>query len=103
MSILDDLEQRGLIHEVTDRDGLTKLLAQGVVPLYAGYDPTSPSLHVGNLVPTIMLKRFQLAGHKPVIVVGGATGMVGDPSGKSEERNLLDDTTLAHNLAGIRA
>lgn len=102
MGILDDLEQRGLIHEVTDRDGLAKLLAEGVVPLYAGYDPTSPSLHVGNLVPTIMLKRFQLAGHKPVIVVGGATGMVGDPSGKSEERNLLDDATLAHNLAGIR-
>ena len=103
MAILDDLEQRGLIHEVTDRDGLAKLLAEGVVPLYAGYDPTSPSLHVGNLVPTIMLKRFQLAGHKPVIVVGGATGMVGDPSGKSEERNLLDDATLEHNLAGIRS
>lgn len=103
MAILDDLERRGLIHEVTDREGLAKLLAEGVVPLYAGYDPTSPSLHVGNLVPTIMLKRFQLAGHRPVIVVGGATGMVGDPSGKSEERNLLDDATLAHNLAGIRA
>ena len=103
MAILDDLEARGLIHEVTDREGLAKLLAEGVVPLYAGYDPTSPSLHVGNLVPTIMLKHFQLAGHKPVIVVGGATGMVGDPSGKSDERNLLDDATLGHNLAGIRA
>jgi tyrosyl-tRNA synthetase len=103
MPILDDLERRGLIHEVTDREGLTKLLADGVVSLYAGYDPTSSSLHVGNLVPTILLKRFQLAGHKPVIVVGGATGMVGDPSGRSDERNLLDDATLAHNLAGIRA
>jgi tyrosyl-tRNA synthetase len=103
MPILDDLERRGLIHEVTDREGLTKLLADGVVSLYAGYDPTSSSLHVGNLVPTILLKHFQLAGHKPVIVVGGATGMVGDPSGRSEERNLLDDATLAHNLAGIRA
>ena len=103
MQILDDLEQRGLIHEVTDREGLAKLLAAGVVPLYAGYDPTSSSLHVGNLVPTIMLKHFQVAGHKPVIVVGGATGMVGDPSGRSDERNLLDDATLAVNVAGIRA
>ncbi len=103
MAILDDLEQRGLVHEVTDREGLAKLLAEGVVPLYAGYDPTSSSLHVGNLVPTIMLKRFQLAGHKPIVVVGGATGMVGDPSGRSDERNLLDDAKLAHNLAGIRA
>jgi tyrosyl-tRNA synthetase len=71
------------------------------VPLYAGYDPTSSSLHVGNLVPTIMLKRFQLAGHRPIVVVGGATGMIGDPSGKSDERNLLDDETLAKNLVGI--
>ncbi len=102
MALLDDLQQRGLIHEVTDRDGLAKLLASQVVPLYAGYDPTSASLHVGNLVPTILLKRFQAAGHRPIVVVGGATGMVGDPSGKSDERNLLDDTTLAHNLAGIR-
>src|SRR6478609_2789316 len=103
MPILDDLERRGLIHEVTDREGLTKLLADGVVSLYAGYDPTSSSLHVGNLVPSILLKRFQLAGHRPIVVVGGATGMVGDPSGKSAERNLLDDATLANNLAGIRA
>jgi tyrosyl-tRNA synthetase len=103
MALLDDLERRGMIHEVTDRAGLAELLAAGVVTLYAGYDPTSPSLHVGNLVPTIMLKHFQMAGHRPIVVVGGATGMVGDPSGKSEERNLLDDQTLGHNLAGIRA
>ena len=62
------------------------------MPVYAGYDPTSASLHVGNLVPTILLKRLQLAGHRPIVLVGGATGMIGDPSGKSEERNLLDDT-----------
>ncbi|MBA3396035.1 MAG: tyrosine--tRNA ligase [Deltaproteobacteria bacterium] len=102
MALLDDLHERGLIQEVTDRDGLGKLLASQVVPLYAGYDPTSSSLHVGNLVPTILLKRFQAAGHRPIVVVGGATGMVGDPSGKSDERNLLDDATLAANLAGIR-
>ena len=103
MTFLDELEQRGMIADVTDRDGLAKLLASQVVPLYAGYDPTSSSLHVGNLVPTILLKRFQLAGHQPIVVVGGATGMIGDPSGKSDERNLLDEPTLAANLAGIRA
>ena len=103
MALLDDLAARGLVADVTDRDGLDELLAKQVVSLYAGYDPTSASLHVGNLVPTILLKRFQLAGHRPIVVVGGATGMIGDPSGKSDERNLLDDATLAANLAGIRA
>src|SRR5258706_7375911 len=103
MAILDELEQRGLTAEVTNREELAKLLAHGRISLYAGYDPTSTTLHIGNLVPTILLKRFQLAGHKPIVVVGGATGMIGDPSGKSDERNLLDDTTLATNLAGIRA
>jgi tyrosyl-tRNA synthetase len=103
MAILDDLDRRGLIADVTHRDELAKLLGAGRVTLYAGYDPTSSSLHIGNLVPTILLRRFQLAGHRPIIVVGGATGMVGDPSGKSAERNLLDDATLAKNLAGIRA
>jgi tyrosyl-tRNA synthetase len=102
MSILDELEQRGLLHDVTNREELGKLLAAGCVPVYAGYDPTSATLHIGNLVPTILLKRFQLAGHRPIVLVGGATGMVGDPSGKSEERNLLDDATLARNVAGIR-
>jgi tyrosyl-tRNA synthetase len=103
MPILDELNERGLIADITDRDGLAALLASQIVPVYAGYDPTSPSLHVGNLVPTILLKHFQLAGHRPIVLVGGATGMVGDPSGKSSERNLLDDDTLATNLAGIRA
>jgi tyrosyl-tRNA synthetase len=104
MQILDELDARGLYADSTDRGGLGKLLAESApVAAYAGYDPTSPSLHVGNLVPTILLKRLQLAGHRPIIVVGGATGMVGDPSGKSEERNLLDDATLANNVAGIRS
>jgi tyrosyl-tRNA synthetase len=102
-AILDELEQRGLLADVTNREELAKLLSAGSVSLYAGYDPTSTSLHIGNLVPTILLKRFQLAGHRPIVVVGGATGMVGDPSGQSAERNLLDDATLAKNLAGIRA
>src|SRR5256885_13104160 len=101
--MLDELAARGLLAEVTDREGLAALLAPGSITLYAGYDPSSPSLHIGNLVPTILLKRFQMAGHRPIVVVGGATGMIGDPSGKSEERNLLDDATVAANAAGIRA
>jgi tyrosyl-tRNA synthetase len=103
MALLDELNDRGLIADITDRDGLAALLASQVVPVYAGYDPTATSLHVGNLVPTILLKRFQLAGHRPIVLVGGSTGMIGDPGGKSAERNLLDDDTLAANLAGIRA
>jgi tyrosyl-tRNA synthetase len=103
MPILDELAARGLLADVTDRDGLAALLASESVTVYAGYDPTSPSLHVGNLIPTILLRRFQCAGHRPIVLVGGATGMIGDPSGKSIERNLMDDDTLAVNLAGIRA
>ncbi len=103
MQILDDFAARGLLADVTDRDGLTQLLANGSVPFYVGYDPTSSSLHVGNLVPVIMQARLQRAGHRPIVLVGGATGMVGDPSGRSAERNLLGDDELAANAAGIRA
>jgi tyrosyl-tRNA synthetase len=103
MAFLDELSDRGLIADITDREGLAALLASQLVTVYAGYDPTSPSLHVGNLIPTILLKRFQLAGHRPIVLVGGATGMIGDPSGKSIERNLLDEETLATNVAGVRA
>ncbi len=103
MHILDELRARGLVHDVTHEDALKELLSQGPVPLYAGFDPTASSLHLGNLVPTILLARLQKAGHKPIALVGGATGMIGDPSGKSEERNLLDADTLAANLAGQRA
>jgi len=100
--MLDELAARGLFQECTDRNGLGELLAKSApVSVYAGFDPTSPSLHVGSLVPVILLRRFQLAGHRPVIVVGGATGMIGDPSGKSAERNLLDEAALAANVAGI--
>ena len=103
MALLDELDDRGLVADVTNRQQLGDLLAAGCVPVYAGYDPTASSLHVGHLIPTMLLKRFQLAGHRPIVVVGGATGMVGDPSGRSEERNLLDDATVATNVAGIRA
>jgi tyrosyl-tRNA synthetase len=103
MHILDELAARGLVADVTDRDALKVLLGNERVTLYAGYDPTFPSLHVGNLVPMIMQARLQRAGHKPIVLVGGATGMVGDPSGKSAERNLLGDAELEANLAGMRA
>jgi len=100
--ILDELDARGLIADVSQREELAKLLAAGPVSLYAGYDPSALSLHVGNLVPMILQARLQRAGHRPIVVVGGATGMIGDPSGKSAERNLLDDETLARNVAAIR-
>ena len=103
MHILDELAARGLVADVTDRDALKKLLGEGRVTLYAGYDPTFPSMHVGNLVPMIMQARLQRAGHKPIVLIGGATGMVGDPSGKSAERNLLGDDELAANVAGMRS
>ena len=74
----------------------------GPITLYGGFDPTADSLHVGNLVPLLLLRRFQDAGHRPIALAGGATGMIGDPGGRSEERNLLDDATLDHNLAAIR-
>lgn len=101
-SFLADLEARGLIHDSTDRRALADRLADGPIGVYVGFDPTADSLHVGNLLGQVMLRRFQLAGHRPVVLAGGATGMVGDPGGRSEERNLLDRETLAHNVAGVK-
>jgi len=101
--LLDDLEARGLVHDTTDRRALAERLAAGPVSLYYGCDPTADSLHVGNLIGLLVLRRFQDAGHRPVALAGGATGMVGDPSGRSEERNLLDDETLGRNVAAIKA
>ena len=101
VDILSDLEARGLIHDTTDRDALAAQLDKGPIVLYCGFDPTADSLHVGNLIGLLTLRRFQLAGHRPISLAGGATGMVGDPSGRSAERNLLDDEGLARNLTGI--
>src|SRR5690349_24153667 len=103
MDLLADLDARGLLHDSTDRDALASRLAAGPVTLYYGCDPTADSLHHGNLIGLVMLRRFQEAGHHAIALAGGATGMIGDPSGRSEERNLLDDATLAANVAGIRA
>lgn len=88
MDILEELEWRGLINQVTDRDGLSKLLDSQSITLYCGFDPTADSLHIGHLVPIIMLKRFQKAGHQPIALIGGGTGLIGDPSGRSTERSL---------------
>lgn len=93
-SILQDLEFRGLINQMTDEEGLQKLLSEESVSLYCGFDPTGDSLHIGHLLPILMLKRFQVAGHKPIGVVGGATGMIGDPSGKKAERTLNTTETV---------
>ncbi len=100
--ILAELEWRGLYADCTDRAALAKRLAEGPTTLYCGFDPTADSLHVGNLVPLLALKRFQQYGHLPIALAGGATGMVGDPSGKSDERNLLTPDQLQHNLDCIK-
>jgi tyrosyl-tRNA synthetase len=101
-NILPELEARGLVADISNPDALAAALAAGNVPHYAGHDPTATSLHLGHLVPLVIQRRLQLAGHRPIVVVGGATGMIGDPSGKSDERQLLDRDTLAANVEGIR-
>ena len=97
----EDLVWRGLIHQSTDETFIPEWLRTGSRTLYVGFDPTADSLHVGSLLPLMMLRRFQKAGHKPIALVGGATGMIGDPSGKSEERNLLSVEKLQANVAGV--
>ncbi|HHH30373.1 MAG TPA: tyrosine--tRNA ligase [Polyangiaceae bacterium] len=103
MHILDELEARGVTQDFTNRERLRDLLSAGAVTFYTGYDPTAASLHIGSLYQVSVQARLQKAGHRPIVVVGGATGMIGDPSGKSDERNLLDETTLRTNVAGLEA
>lgn len=100
MNIIEELQWRTLMHQCTDLAAVTKELETSTI-LYAGFDPTSDSLHVGSLLPLMMLRRFQLAGHKPIALVGGATGMIGDPSGKSDERTLLSKEILQHNVSSV--
>lgn len=99
MNFIEELRWRGMIHDVMP--GTDEMLSKGMVSAYVGIDPTADSLHIGHLVGIMMLKHLQLCGHKPIVLLGGATGMIGDPSGKSEERNLLDEATLRNNQAGI--
>ncbi|CAN2239222.1 TyrS Tyrosyl-tRNA synthetase [actinobacterium SCGC AAA044-D11] len=100
--LLADLEWRGLIAQTTDRDSLLKDLDSAPVKFYIGFDPTAPSLHVGNLVVILVMRRFQLAGHLPIALVGGATGLVGDPSGRNEERTLNDESIVEEWVGNIR-
>ena len=100
-NLLDELRVRGLVEHVSD-EALGELFEKGPVSFYTGYDPTAASLQIGNLFAIITMRRLQLAGHKPVIIVGGATGMIGDPSGKNAERNLLSEDVIQKNIAGQR-
>jgi tyrosyl-tRNA synthetase len=101
VSILEELQWRGLIADCTDTAELTNKISRPIT-LYCGFDPTADSLHVGNLVPLLALRRFQLLGHHPIAVAGGATGSIGDPSGKSQERQLLTQDVLEHNIASVK-
>src|SRR2546423_173613 len=99
MNLIDELTWRGMIQDITP--GTREQLEKEMTTAYIGFDPTADSLHIGSLVPILLLVHLQRFGHKPIALIGGATGMVGDPSGKNEERNLLDENTLAKNLTGI--
>ena len=101
MNFVEELNWRGMIHDIMP--GTEEQLQKEMTTAYVGIDPTADSLHIGHLVGVMMLKHFQLAGHKPIALVGGATGMIGDPSGKSQERNLLDEQTLRHNQECLKA
>ncbi|MEC8545596.1 MAG: tyrosine--tRNA ligase, partial [Pseudomonadota bacterium] len=100
---LSSLDARGFIAQCTDNDGLDAAASETVMTGYIGYDCTAPSLHVGNLISILMLRRLQQTGHRPIVVIGGGTTKVGDPSGKDESRQLLSDTQIAENKQNIRA
>ena len=100
-AFVEDLRWRGMVHDIMP--GTEEQLSKEMTSAYIGFDPTSDSLHIGSLVPIILLVHLEKAGHKPYALVGGATGMIGDPSGKSDERNLLDEATLEKNVAGIKS
>ena len=101
MNLIEELRWRGMIRDIMP--GTEDQLNKEMTTAYIGFDPTAESLHIGSLVPILLLVHLQKAGHKPIALIGGATGMVGDPSGKSEERNLLDETTLNRNIAGVKS
>lgn len=102
MDLLQDLKYRGLVNQVTDEEGLEQELKNGQITLYCGFDPTGDSLHIGHLLTVLTLRRFQQAGHKPIALVGGATGLIGDPSGKKEERTLNPQEVVEQYSQKIR-
>lgn len=101
MNIIDELEWREAINQQTDAEGLRKLTSEKSISLYCGVDPTGDSMHIGHLIPFMMLKRFQLAGHRPVILIGGATGTIGDPSGRASERSLQSLEQIEQNVKAL--
>ncbi|MDP5103120.1 MAG: tyrosine--tRNA ligase, partial [Erythrobacter sp.] len=101
-TLLRLLDERGHIHQVTDPVTLDKLAGNEVITAYVGFDPTAPSLHIGNLASIMLLRRVQQAGHRPIVIMGGGTAKVGDPSGKDETRQMLTDAVLASNIASIK-
>ena len=103
MNIIDDLMWRGAINQMTDEEGLRQLTQEKAVSLYCGVDPTGDSMHIGHLIPFMILRRFQLAGHRPVIVIGGATGSIGDPSGRTSERVLQTKEQVQYNVEKLTA
>src|SRR6185437_5424796 len=100
---LHELHSRGYVHQATDEAGLTRLARSDKLTGYIGFDATAPSLHVGNLVSIMMLRKLQQAGHRPIVLIGGGTTKVGDPSGKDEQRKLLTEAEISANVAGIEA
>ena len=100
MNFIEELKWRGMLHDIMP--GTEEQLQKEMTTAYVGIDPTADSLHIGHLCGVMMLRHFQRCGHKPIALLGGATGMIGDPSGKSAERNLLDEETLRHNVACIK-
>ena len=102
MTLYEELQRRGLIAQTTDEKEIADLINNGKATFYIGFDPTADSLHVGHFMALCLMKRMQMAGNKPIALVGGGTGMIGDPSGKSQERNLLTEETLRHNVACIK-
>lgn len=103
MTIIDDLQWRGAINQQTDEAGLQELVSQQHIKVYCGVDPTGDSMHIGHLIPFMVLRRFQLAGHTPVILIGGATGSIGDPSGRTSERQLQSMDAIQHNVQKLTA
>jgi len=101
INFVEELKWRGMLHDIMP--GVEEIMEKELSSAYVGIDPTADSLHIGHLVGVMMLKHFQIAGHRPIALVGGATGMIGDPSGKSAERNLLDEKTLRHNQDALKA
>lgn len=102
MSLLEELKWRGIIYQQTDEEGIKETLQKEKISLYCGVDPTADSMHIGHLLPFLTLRRFQQHGHRPIVLVGGATGMIGDPSGKSEERKLQTTEVIQHNVECIK-